>query len=55
MSKYFGIAGVIVGLYVGVSEGSSIGGIAVSAVTCGVIGMAVGWAFRLWLFRKTGV
>lgn len=55
MTKYFGIAGVIVGLYVGVSESSSIDGIAVSAVTCGVIGMTVGWAFRLWMFRNTGM
>jgi hypothetical protein len=43
MTKYFGIAGVIAGLYVGVSEGSSIGGIAVSAVTCGVIGVTGPW------------
>ena len=55
MNKFFGVAGVVVGLYVGISEGSSIGGIAVSAVTCGVIGLVVGWSLRLWLFRNTGV
>ena len=55
MQKFFGIAGLVVGLYSALTSGLNFMEGVFAVCLFGFLGLAAGWTLRVWLFRNTGV